>query len=341
MKICVISTTVITCPPAGYSGLEQLAWQQAVGLADKGHTVSLIAPKGSKVPANVTLVETELMEKERSAYKKYWQMLPNFDAIIDNSWEKWSYVLKMEGNLKTPILGVLHAPIHTMYNKMPPVDKPCMVAISQDQAAAVSELHKVEAKVAYNGVDVDFYQYKHSNRHNRYLFLARMSSIKGPDIAVEVAKQTGVGLDLVGDDKLTGEPQLADSIKQECIRNPNLRYIGPQNRDECVIWFNQNKALLHPNKTYKEPFGLAPVEAQLCGMPVIAWDHGAMRETIKNGETGYLVNSTEEMIELVKSDAVSQINPDTCREWASQFSYTNMINRYEELCNIAASEGGW
>ncbi len=341
MKICVISTTVITCPPVGYSGLEQLAWQQAVGLANKGHSVTLIAPKGSTVPSNVTLYETELMEKERSAYKKYWQMLPTFEAIIDNSWEKWSYILKMEGNLSAPVLGVLHAPIHTMYNRMPPIPKPCMVAISKDQASAVLELHKTEAKVAYNGVDVDFYQNKVKPRNNRYLFLARMSSIKGPDIALEVAKKAGVGLDMIGDDKLTGEPALAEQVKQECVKNPHFRYIGPQNREECVVWFNQNKALLHPNKNYKEPFGLAPVEAQLCGMPVIAWDNGAMRETIRNRQTGYLVNSAEEIVELIKSDAVSEIRPQDCREWASQFSYNNMIDRYEELCQHAISEGGW
>ena len=49
---------------------------------------------------------------------------------------------------------------------------------------------------------------------------------------------------------------------------------------------------------YREPFGLAPVEAQLCGMPVIAWDNGAMRETIKHGETGFLVKTQQEMEDL-------------------------------------------
>lgn len=341
MNICVISTTVMTCPPAGYSGLEQLAWQQAVGLANKGYDVSLIAPHGSTVPSNVNLIETELLSRERHAYNLYWKMLPSFDAIIDNSWEKWSYILKMEGRLNAPILGVLHAPIHTMYQKLPPVEKPCLVSISKDQAQAVKDLFGAEAKVSYNGVDVDFYKPLNRKRNSRYLFLARMSSIKGPDIAVEVAKRTKVSLDLVGDDKLTAEPQLAEQIKNDCIKNPNLRYVGPQNRDECVIWFNQNKALLHPNKLYKEPFGLAPVEAQLCGMPVIAWNNGAMNETIKHGETGFIVNSEDEMCELIKNDAVSGINSVRCRDWAQQFSYTNMINRYEELINIALSTGGW
>lgn len=343
MRICVISTTIMTCPPPGYSGLEQLAWQQAVGLANKGHKVLLIAPKGSTVPANVELHETTLGESEKRAYSGYWHKLLNFDCVIDNSWQKWSYILKGERSLSLPILGVMHAPVHTMYSSPPPVTKPCLIAISQDQADAAKEILKVEAKVAYNGCDPDFYKPLglSRKRNNRYLFLARISTIKGPHLAIDAVKKCKVALDVVGDDKLTGEPDLVHHVKHQCTTEPNLRYIGPQNRDACVFWFNLNKALLHPNQLYKEPFGLAPVEAQLCGQPVIAWNNGAMRETIKVGETGFLVESMDELEYLIKSDAVSTIKPERCREWASQFSYSVMIDRYEKLCAEALANGGW
>lgn len=337
MKICVISTTILPCPPIGYSGLEMLAWQMAEGLKLKGHEVTLIAPKESKT--NVNLIGTNLKEAEQQAYSNYWQKLPNFDVIIDSSWEKWSYILKMEGKLTAPILGVLHAPVHTMYVTPPPVEKPCLVSISKDQADGVREHLKINSEVAYNGCDVDFYKPTDKIRQNRYLFLARMSSIKGPDIAVRVAKNCKVGLDLVGDDTLTGEPELSKSIQHECSISSNLMYIGPQNRNECVKWFGTRYALLHPNKIYREPFGLAPVESQLCGMPVIAWDYGAMRETIKHGETGWLVKTEQEMQDAIKNNVVASMNRERCREWASQFSYHNMISRYEELCKKAIDKG--
>jgi glycosyltransferase involved in cell wall biosynthesis len=317
-----------------------LAWLIAKGLDELGHEVVLIAPKGSKAPGNVTIHETTEREPERQAYGGYWQKLPQYDCIIDHSWEKWSYILKIEGRLKAPIMGVLHAPVKTMYQTPPPVDKPCMVAISKDQATSVEEHLKCQSRVAYNGCDVDYYKPTGIARRNRYLFLARMSTIKGPDIAVAVAKKCRVGLDVVGDDQLTGEPTLVSHVKHECTISPNILYVGPQTRQACVSWFNGNKALLHPNKTFREPFGLAPVEAQLCGMPVIAWDNGAMRETVKHGETGFLVNSQQEMEELVAKNAVADISSDRCREWASQFSYMNMISRYEELCKEAI-EAGW
>lgn len=339
LKVCVVSTTVIPCPPPGYAGLEMITWQLANGLVDKGHDVVLIAPKGSTSKAEIH--ETTLGESEQQAYSGYWERLKDFDVIIDHSWEKWSYILKIEGKLDKPILGVCHAPIHTMYMSAPPVPFPCLVGISKDQTEAITAHLKCAARTCYNGVDTNFYQTSNKKRNNRYLFLARISTIKGPHIAVDVANRCQIGLDMVGDDKLTGEPDLVNRIRQQCSISPKLRYIGPQSRSECVTWFNTNKALLHPNQHFKEPFGLAPVEAQLCGMPVIAWDNGAMRETIKHGETGFIVKSQEEMEELVKNDAVASIKSKDCIEWAKQFSYQKMIDRYEEISYEAVDTGGW
>jgi glycosyltransferase involved in cell wall biosynthesis len=99
--------------------------------------------------------------------------------------------------------------------------------------------------------------------------------------------------------------------------------------------------MLHLTKLYREPFGLAPVEAMACGCPVIAWDRGAMRETIKHGETGFVVRSMEEVVELIRSGAVHSIKRERCREWAQQFSVSNMVARVEELCVEATTTGGW
>lgn len=342
MKICVISTTILTCPPKGYSGLEQLAYQQAAGLAAKGHQVLLVAPIGSTPPDGVELHGTTLGESEKQAYSGYWQRLPDFDAIIDNSWQKWAYILKMEERLKAPVLGVCHAPAETMYKVPPPVPKPCMVAISKDQSEIASKIWSVPVRVAYNGIDLDFYKPTGVPKNNRYLFLARISRIKGPHIAVAVAHKCQVGLDLVGDDKITGEPELAALMREAAGKSQGrVIYHGGKDRAECVQFFNQSRALLHMNQLFREPFGLAPVEAQACGLPVIAWDNGAMRETIKPNVTGFLVKSLEEVEQLVLGDATRALKPSDCRDWVSQFSVKNMVDTYENLAKEAIDTGGW
>ena len=183
MRICIISTCVFKIPVAGYSGLEHLAWLIAKGLAEKGHEVSVVAPEGSSCPgAKIIAAGPERTWDEKTSFGNYWKELLTQDAIIDHSWLKHSYLLKGEGTLKCPVLGVMHAPVNTMYQSLPPnVEKPCFVCISQDQANHFNALFApAEARVAYNGIDLDFYKPLNIPRSDRFLFLARFSSVSLP-----------------------------------------------------------------------------------------------------------------------------------------------------------------
>lgn len=344
MKICVISSNVLPClpladPENGYNGLEQVVWSLSAGLARRGHDVTLVAPIGSKPGPGVSLHGTTRGEGEERAYSGYWQRLPEYQVIIDHSWNKWSYILKIEGRLPAPVLGVVHAPVHTMYERPPPVLLPCIVAISRDQAAHVSELWGVPARAAYNGLDLSFYKSNGASRGDRHLFLARMSKIKGPHLAVDLARKLRFQLDLVGDDRITGEPELAQ--RMIALARNNITYHGGVSRTRAVEFFSQAKALIHPAFDFREPFGLSCVEMQSCGGAVLASDHGALRETIVHGETGFVVKTVEEMEELLRTDAVREIRSEACRANAERFSIEKMVARYEELCVEAIDTGGW
>jgi glycosyltransferase involved in cell wall biosynthesis len=362
MKICVISTPIFKLPLAGYSGLEHLAWLTAKGLAEKGHEVSLVAPDGSECP-NVEIVPIgperqvdehmayggypEVKEGEEIRRKKhggYWQHLLKQDCVIDHSWMKFSYILKMEERLTAPTLGILHAPVNSMYQSLPQVEKPCFVCISKDQALHFEAIFSRPARVAYNGIDTDHYKPIKMKRTKRFLFLARFSSIKGPDLSVEAAKAADVELDLVGDASLTGEPALLDKVKSMCNGN-GIKMIGHVSRTETVWWYSQAHCLLHPNQRFREPFGLAPVESQSCGTPVICWNLGAMRETVKHGETGWLVDSMSELVKTVKNAKedgfVTKEMREACRENSQKFTIEKMISRYDELIKEAVDGGGW
>ncbi len=360
MRVVVVSSTIFAVPLHNYGGLEAVAYHCAKGLAAKGHQVVLIAPDGSEcegctiVPTGVAGQHDESMayggyseHKEgeivkRRAHQGYWQVLKEADVIIDHSWNKWSYVLKGEGNLKAPVLGVMHAPIKTMYGSLPPgIEKPCFVCISQDQANQCKEIHDlVGVRVCYNGIDLDVYKPLDVPRTDRFLFLARFSSIKGPDLAIEACKKAGVGLDLVGDTSITQEPEFFHKCKSMCD-GKQIRMVGPASRGECVWWYSQAHCLLHPNQRFREPFGLAPVEAMACGCPVIAWDYGAMRETIGLNSVGWIVSTFDQLVDTVM--AVSRLTMNDmrtrCQEWVSQFSLQRNIDRYDELIHEAVEEG--
>jgi glycosyltransferase involved in cell wall biosynthesis len=342
MKVAVISTPIFRLPCVGYAGLEHLAWLTARGLAAKGHQVSLVAPTGSGCPGVAIIpIGEERTVSERDAYSSYWQHLLEVDAVVEHSWGKWAYILKQEGRLKAPVLGVCHAPVNTMFASLPPgVEKPCFVCISEDQGLHFRGLYGRDCRVAYNGVDPDQYRPLGLPRSDRFLFLARFSSVKSPLTNMEVCQEAGAGLDMVGDTSITSEPELLRQCQQRADGR-QVRILGPCSRGESIYWFSQARGLMHLCLTYREPFGLSPVEAMLCGCPVLAWRYGAMPETVRHGETGFLVASQREAVEVVRSGALDGLDRNRCREWASQFSVERMVNRYDELVREAVEGGGW
>jgi glycosyltransferase involved in cell wall biosynthesis len=241
----------------------------------------------------------------------------------------------------------MHAPIPTMYQTLPPAKVVSFVCISEDQRAHFEALHSRKARTCYNGVDGEFYKpIPGLKRTKRFLFLARFSSIKGPLLAIQACKKAGVGLDLVGDTQITGEQEYLQRCLAECD-DEQIRLWGNATRGECVRWFSQAHALLHPNfpdpesghPGFREPFGLAPVEAMLCGLPCAAGRYGAMTETIEEGKTGWLVESVDELVQVIKQteNGIDDKMRAHCREWASRFSIENMVSGYEKLCQEAVA----
>ncbi len=374
MKIGIISSSVFAVGVGGnqglpsYGGLEQIAWLCARGLAARGHDVTLIAPEGSTCPG-CKLIHAGPPGRwdESQAYQFYWKALPQFDVLIDHSWQKNCYLLKAEGVFKGPILGVMHAPCDTMYRTLPPgVDKPCFVCISRDQAAHFQQIHNRPARHCYNGIDLDVYRPIAVPRNNRFLFLARFSTIKGPDIALEACYRADAGLDLIGDTSITNEPdyfrhcQALAERTSPGWRGPGRQFniIGSVPRGETVWWYSRAHVMLHPNERFREPFGLAPVEAMACGLPCLMWRHGACRETAlppcnergfgHPADSWWLVDSMDQLVDKIKQlsrpGAFTELFGDNyrslARDWASRFSIDAMVARYEELCQEALA-GGW
>ena len=68
----------------------------------------------------------------------------------------------------------------------------------------------------------------------------------------------------------------------------------------------------------------------LCGTPVIAFDRGSMPELIRDGQTGFLVNSVDEAVEAV--GRVGKIRRSECRKWATvRFTAERMVEDYRAL----------
>ena len=70
---------------------------------------------------------------------------------------------------------------------------------------------------------------------------------------------------------------------------------------EKLTFVEKNKILSNPKLflfpiQWEEPFGLVMIESMACGTPVVAFARGSVPEVIKDGETGFVVNPSDDDI---------------------------------------------
>ncbi len=87
-------------------------------------------------------------------------------------------------------------------------------------------------------------------------------------------------------------------------------------------------ALLHLIH-FDEPFGLSVVEAMACGTPVIAYPRGSMRELIRHGVSGFLVEDRAAAVAAVAG--LGALDRDVVRTHAERFSVDRMVEQYLQV----------
>lgn len=335
MKIAMISSPFIECPPKTYGGLERVVYDLTCSLTELGQKVVLFAPKGSQVPPKGFLVETnepvlkygtdwrkvDWYEMEKHAYEVYKDKLEDFDIIHSHNWYHFPYMAKREN----PHLKVCATHHGGLGFKMKPCEKMNLIAISRFMAEIYAKQLNTHVVWVYNGIDLDAYPYK-AVKGDRLIFVGRFVSFKQPHIAIEVAKKLGLGLDLVGG--AYEEPYFSQQIKPQCDGKQIVLHQEASHKLKVKLLQNA-KALLFPSKM-GEPFGLVAIEANSCGTPVVALRDGAIPEVVQEEITGYVCNSMEEMAAMVQQ--VDKIKPENCRVIVeNNFSRKIMAERYLKL----------
>ena len=157
------------------------------------------------------------------------------------------------------------------------------------------------------------------------LFLGRITSEKGAHEAIEAAKMAGIKIEVAGvgyEKEEYWHSQIAPHVNGD-----NVKYIGEASFTSKIEYLQNAKVLLFPTH-YDEVFGYVMIEAMSCGTPVIAFNRGSIPEIIKDGVTGFVVDTVEEMAEDIKK--IDTIDRKVVRKRAERFfSSGRMVENYD------------
>lgn len=114
-----------------------------------------------------------------------------------------------------------------------------------------------------------------------------------------------------------------------------VRFTGVLKTEELVTILNQ--AHLFLNASPKEGWGLTVVEANACGVPVVASDRPGLRDSVRHGETGFLVDYGDEeafaarSLELLRDPELWGRMSEAGLKWAQSLTWEKCASEMERI----------
>ncbi len=212
------------------------------------------------------------------------------------------------------------------------VDK--MVAISNVVKERIKKYYGVDADVIYTPVGVTEISKvsKKYEKENWFLYLGRVETYKGVELAIRAACDAKVPLKVAG---IGNDLERMKDLVKELKGRGFIKFLGYYSDDERPVLLAKAKAVVFPAKG--EDFGMVPVEANAAGTPVIAYRDGGVIETISdsNPKTGIFFDKYDykELSKILKSFDIREYKADGCRKQAANFAseiFQYKIKRYVE-----------
>lgn len=205
-------------------------------------------------------------------------------------------------------------------------DVDVFLTLSQYIADRIRRAYGREAVVVYPPVDTGFFTPAEGEASpGRYYFTAsRFVPYKRIDaIARAFSFLPGQELVIAGDGP--------DAAKIRAAAGPNVTFAGHVSRERLRVFLRGARAFIF---AAEEDFGIAPVEAQACGVPVIAFGRGGALETVTT-ETGIFFDeqSSESIAAAIQSfeRRANGFDSAACRSNAERFSEARFRREIREF----------
>jgi glycosyltransferase involved in cell wall biosynthesis len=336
MRIAQLAPLIERVPPRLYGGTERVVSVLTESLVGEGHDVTLYASGDSITRARlVSVADTPL------------RMHPTYDAALPHHLRLIERVVAEAATfdlihshldylffpfarrLDTPVVTTVHGrldmpdlpPIYAEYSEMG------VVSISDTQRIPLPQANWLGT--VYHGFAPDSIPFAARPQHTDYaVFLGRLSREKRPDLAIEAAQLAGLDLKIAAkiDDY---DVEYVQTELDPLLRQPWVEYLGELDDARKYHLLGGAQALLFLID-WPEPFGLVMIESLACGTPVIARPCGSVPEIIRDGVTGFLVDSAAEAARAIRH--LGEIDRHACRaDFEERFSNTRMTRDYVRI----------
>jgi D-inositol-3-phosphate glycosyltransferase len=188
------------------------------------------------------------------------------------------------------------------------------------------------------------------------MFLGRLQPLKGADVAIRAVARARALAPRITDDlvlAVVGGPSGQNASYVDRLRRlaseegigDRVTFLDPRPHEELPWVYPAAEVMLMPSRS--ESFGLAALEAQACGVPVVAASVGGLRWVVEDGATGFLVPGHDpeayarRLVEILADPSLAARMSAGARARARRFSWERtvdgVVDAYAELIPVPAT----
>ena len=350
-----------------YGGAERVL-EQAISVLPQADLFSLIdfLPEGQRGFLGGRTVETSFIQRlplARSQYRKYLPFVPlavegfdltSYDVVVSSSYVAAKGVLTTADQLH---VSYVHSPVRyawdlqfeylrdggydrglkhvaarillhylRLYDAVSANRVDFYVANSHHVARRIWKTYRRRAAVIHPPVDTEAFRLFHE-KEDYYVTTGRLVPYKRVDLLIEAFNaMPNKELVVIGDGP--------DLRRLEKLAGPNVRLLGRQPGPALEYYLQRARGFVF---AALEDFGIAPLEAQACGTPTIAYNRGGALETVVPGVSGMFFGeqSVEAVCDAVNRFERERFEPELVREQAERFSVERFRTQLAEVLDEA------
>ncbi|PLS81024.1 hypothetical protein CYG49_03315 [Candidatus Saccharibacteria bacterium] len=320
----------------------ELALNLANGLVKEGIHVTLLTPGPVRTSAATVTADLSLFERELAGRgDTYVDLLKKHpftfvtlarqvqSELVAKAYEMANsneldiiHIYTNEEEIALPFASLCNKPVvlthHDPYNFLikyksvfPKYKHLNWLSMSLAQRSSMPEGTNWVANI-YHGIDPLHYQPSTNPTADYLVFLGRIISPKGLDIAIGALKSynrthhTKYKLKIAGKHYAGKKDAYWQDQIMPHIDGDEVQFLGfIRDTKEKAELLKNAAALLIPS-TFEEPFGMVMIESLACGTPIIGLDSGAIPEVIEDGKTGIIVQKQLQDITATNGNALDR-----------------------------------
>jgi glycosyltransferase involved in cell wall biosynthesis len=335
MRIAQIAPLHEAVPPKFYGGTERVVSYLTDALVDLGHDVTLFASGDSHTKATLVAAWPRALRLDPSIHDVLAPHMLMLEQVrrVAHEFDVLHFHLdylpfSLFSELGVPFVTTLHGrldlpelqPVFNTFSKAP------VISISDSQRLPLPQANWLNT--IYHGLPENLLT-PQTRKEPKYLaFLGRICPEKRPDLAIEIAAQSGLPLKIAAKIDKADQEYFKNTITP-LLSRANVEFLGEINEQQKPEFLSGAQALLFPIE-WSEPFGLVMIEAMACGTPVIAFNRGSVPEVIDHGVTGYICEDVQGAVgALQRLDELSRTEIRV--QFERRFSIGTMAQNYVDI----------